>query len=135
MATRSFTYDEAAYVYPSTWDVPEFTGNAAVSQKFVSFTNRILKSVSLEPTVATTSSDVVTLLTVSGTTTTTTTIGTIGSGSTALLGPVVVGASNSPPGIAMLPGDQAYLKKGTDATGKYAGEIEYVFAAGAAFSA
>lgn len=93
------------------------------AQPYTTFQARLIKSVSLKPTTASTSADVCNLITVSGTTTTTTLLGTIASAATALSN-FPVGGANSPTGILLNSGDHFYVQSGTDATKVYAGEFE-----------
>lgn len=57
MAQSSRTYDHPQYTTQDTLDVPSLTGASALS-KYVSFTGRNFKSVTLLPTTAGTSADV-----------------------------------------------------------------------------
>jgi hypothetical protein len=137
--TKNYPYDNPNYTAIDVKDLPEFTGAAATSQKFTTFTSSLLlKSVMVRPTTAGTSNDVSSLIAVnvSGTTTTTTTVAlsTFGSGVTTPSAAVAVGATNSPAGLTFNAGDYFYVVKGTDATLKLMGQAEVQFAPGTYFS-
>ena len=169
----SKAYDNAAYLQPDPQDFPALTGASALSQKFISFTARQLKSVSVVPTTAGTSNDVLQLVQVTtlpvnfvgvtgtasfatGTSTVTlTNLGTFGSGATApqylnlsqgtftitvVNGTTTSTATNVTLGSGVNGGlsvgalDQYWIKKGTDATVVYVGEIEGFFTPGTSFT-
>jgi hypothetical protein len=137
--TKNYAYDNPNYTAIDTKDIPEFTGSAATSQKFTTFTSSILlKSILLKPTVAGSSADVSSLIAVnvSGTTTTTSTVAlsTFGSGVTAPSAAVAVGGTNSPAGLTFNAGDYFYVVKGTDGTLKLMGQAEVQYVPGTYFS-
>lgn len=123
MATKSMSYDHPAYTSVDTAD-GSMTGSAGTTTKFVAFTAKLLKSVTLRPTSSSTSNDVTSLITVTGTTTTTTAIATFGSG--------VLTATNVALTTAALPslnqGDLFWCVKGTDASAVISVSIENVVA-------
>ena len=129
MATKSFAYDHPAYTgvrnLPVIGITAGLSGSAGAGIKYCSFTSQMVKSVTLKPTTAGTSNDVVSLLQISGTTTTTTALATIGSGATTFLN-VAPASGTSSLGAAMIQGDTYYVQKGTDATLVLIGEIEVV---------
>jgi len=130
MATKSMAYDHPAYEAVINKDFAIAAGSGAASvPKFVAFTSKIVKSVTLKPTTAGTSNDIASLIQISGTTTTTTALATIGSGVTTFT--QVALASNT----AIAQGDTYYIVKGTDATLALAGELEEVIAPGATVTA
>lgn len=126
MATKSMSYDHPAYTavrnLPLNWVAATA---AAISTKYASFTNQILKSVTIKPLVAPAASDVISFMQVSGTTTTTTALTTFGSGATTF---VNVALATQP---VLLQGDTYYVVKGTDATLALIGELEVVTQPGA----
>jgi hypothetical protein len=62
MALKSYTYDNVNYASTDVDDFNIAAGASSLSQKFVSFTAKQLKSVTLAPTTAGTSADVSTLV-------------------------------------------------------------------------
>lgn len=126
MATKSMAYDHPAYTGVASKDFAIAAGSGSASvPKFVAFTAKLIKSVTLKPTTAGTSNDIASLIQISGTTTTTTALATIGSGVTTFT--QVALASNT----ALAQGDTYYIVKGTDATLALAGELEEVVSPGA----
>ncbi len=119
MTTKSMAYDNAAYEAVSCVPFVTAAGSGAAGQKFCAFTALLLKSVTVRPTTAPGTSDVISLISISGTTTTTTAITTFGSGATAAVNASV----NS---IPLNQGDLFYVVNGTDTTAVLAGAIEYV---------
>lgn len=123
MSQYQAKYDDSNYQTVEPYVFVTAAGSASKSPLFTSFAARLVKSVSVKPTTAGTSNDVVSLVTISGTTTTTNTLGTVGSG-VATLQNFPAGTGNTPTGIAINSGDTFYVQKGTDATVVYTGEIE-----------
>lgn len=120
MATKNMMYDHPAYLAVLPIQATIGTGSGTASEKFVAFTNMLVKSVTVIPTTAGTSNDVVSSIQISGTTTTTTAIGTFGSAATAFKNTALATAAN------LAQGDLFYLVKGTDATVAYTATFETV---------
>lgn len=116
MATKSMGYDNPAYLAVAQDFMGTIAAGAAAqsTNKLVAFTANILKSAVARISVAGTSTDVLSLVQISGTTTTTTALGTTGSGAT---GFVYYPVPSTAPVLSQ--GDQYYLQKGTDATLAY----------------
>ena len=129
MATKNMSYDHAAYTSVRNLPVIGITaglsGSGGTGIKYCAFTSQLVKSVTLKPTTAGTSADVVSLIQVSGTTTTTTALTTVGSGATTFVN-VAPTSGTSSLGNALIQGDTYYVVKGTDATLVLIGEIEVV---------
>ena len=126
MATKNMAYDSPAYTLVRTQPFAIAAGGSALSvPKYLAFTSEIVKSVTVKPTTAGTSSSVMSLIQISGTTTTTYGLGTTGSAATVF--------SNYLPGSAcnLIQGDTCYVVSGTDATVAYAGNMEIVTTPGA----
>lgn len=127
MATKNMAYDHPAYTSVRNLPVIGITaglsGSGGTGVKYCSFTQQLIKSVTLKPTTAGTSNDVSSLIQISGTTTTTTALATIGSGATAVVNAAPTSGTASL-GNAMIQGDTYYVVKGTDATLVLIGEIE-----------
>lgn len=125
MATESNAYDAAVYQ-------GLLTSGAAISgsggaHRIAAFTDMLVKSYTLKPTVAGTSADTVTAFKLSGTTTTTHVIATYGSAATA--GTNVAGT------FTLAQGDALSIVKGTDATGVIAVGLELAIVPGANYTA
>jgi len=120
MATKSQAYDHPAYETPMFYTQGQLNGASAAGTKYVSFTNQIIKAITLWATTASTTNvgDVVSLVKISGTTTTTTAYGTFGSGVTGVLSLTPAVATNQ---VTTLQGDLFYVQKGADATSTYTG--------------
>lgn len=110
-------YDHPSYTAVREMGFQIATGSGTAGSKFVAFTSKQLRSVTLKPTVSGTSNDVCSLIQISGTTTTTTALATFGSAATAFQN-VALSPAN------LLQGDTYYVVKGTDLTAVYAGEFE-----------
>jgi hypothetical protein len=123
MSLTQQKYDDPNYTTVEPYVFVTTAGSGNKSPLFTSFAARLVKSVSVKPTTASTSVDTIYLYQVSGTSTTTNTLGTLGSAASAMVN-FPCGAANSPTGIALNSGDTFYVQKGTDATVVYAGEIE-----------
>ena len=135
--TTTLKYDAVVYQNRDALPIAIAAGSGALSQKFCAYTAKLLKSVTLKPVVTGTSGtgDTVALYQISGTATTTySAVGSFGSAATAFQ-TIALGATNSPPGIAVAAGDTFYIAKGTDATITYVGEFETMVQVGAAVTA
>lgn len=127
MATKSMAYDHAAYTSVDTLGTGQLNGSGGAGTKYAAYTAMIIKSVTLGATTVSTSADGVVVIAVrngagTNTTTNTTTYGTMGSG--AFFGnftPSTVAGQ-----VALNQGDVWWVQKGTDATGTYVGQVEYV---------
>lgn len=135
MSSKSMAYDHPAYQAVTTKPLAIAAGSGAASEKFVAFTAKLIKSVTLKPTTAGTSNDVQSLIQISGTTTTTTALSTIGSAATASVQTQPSAALNQAGtpylGNPLAAGDTYYVVKGTDGTLVLAGELEEVLLPGA----
>ena len=125
MATKNQAYDHPAYLAGLTVPTGQVNGASGVSTKFTAFTSLTVKSVTLYPTTAGTSSDNMMIMKLSGTTTTTTTYGTFGSGGAVFQNLTPAVATNQ---VSAIQGDVLWLQKGADATGTYVGALELVVA-------
>lgn len=116
MATKSMGYDNPTYVAVGEDQAGAIAAGSGAAQanKFVAFTQLILKSVTARVNAAGTSNDVMSLVQISGTTTTTTALGTTGSGATGFVNYIVPSTAGN-----MSQGDAYYVQKGTDATLSY----------------
>lgn len=130
---KSMAYDHPAYTAIAQRDIGAISGSGGTGTKFAAFAAKILKSVILRVTTAGTSSDVQSLIQISGTTTTTYTLGTMGSGSPAANGTTSYNCAvaNGGTNITVNQGDEYYFEKGTDATLALLGAIEEVVQPGA----
>jgi hypothetical protein len=124
------SYDHPAYTNVDTVAVGAIAASAnSAGNKYAAFTARLIKSVVLKPTTAPGSSDVISLLQISGTTTTTTAIATIGSGVSTFQQALPTSTNLAIATLAQ--GDTYYIQKGTDTSSVYIGEIEMVTVPGA----
>jgi len=123
MSQKQLAYDNPTYLTVQGLPTGQINGNAGTSTKFAAFLDMKIKAVTLKPTTANTSADVVNVVSISGTTTTTTAYGTFGSGATTGTSITPTAATSQ---VSLSQGDSFYVQKGTDATGTYVGMIEYV---------
>lgn len=122
MATKNMAYDHPAYQAVVAHQTGNLTGSGGTGTKFVAWSSVIAKSVTVKPTTAGTSNDIVNIVTIIGTSTTTTALTTIGSGATTSTNVAVPGTASA----TLNQGDQMWVQKGTDATLVMLGAIEHV---------
>lgn len=121
MATKSHSYDSAAYATRPVWGC-QLNGSGGANA-FAAFTDMKVKSFTLKPYTAGTSNDTVTAFKVSGTTTTTHVLATYGSAATA--GTNIAGT------FTLAQNECIRIVKGTDATGIIAVGVELEYVPGA----
>lgn len=126
-STKSMSYDHPAYTSIAQRDIPAITaGSGAAGQKFIAFTAKILKSVTLRTITAGTGTDSISLIGVSGTTTTTYTVGVLSTSAATSTSSFNLANANAGVYPQMNQGDEYYVVNGTDATIVWAGAIEEV---------
>ena len=123
MTTKSMAYDHPAYLVPVVYSGSTVAGANGVSPKFAAFTAQKIKSVTLGPAVAATSSTDPKLFIKSGTATTTTALSALTSAASAAV-------NNDVSSLALAQGDQFWIAHGTDATVVAAVAIETVVVPG-----
>lgn len=129
MATKSMSYDNAAYLAVLPVCLGSLTGASSQTQRFAAFTTTLIKSVEITVvTAGTSASQVINLFTLSGTTTTTTALTTYGSAQTKA-------GTNVTTTLTLAAGDACWVGKGTDATDVFAVGMEAVILPGASVTA